>query len=115
MTVSSMIYGNFNMDSATLNYIPRNLQFTNGKGVIRFTGKDMFVDQLSLNSGSSDLVMDGSVKSIFYLINQKNKKLRLDWAIRSNKINLNDFTSYLKQRTAVKSSQERRNPPWLRP
>ena len=96
-----MISGTFNMDSATLNYIPRNLQFTNGTGVIRFTGKDMFVDQLSLNAGSSDLVMDGSVKSLFYLINQKNKKLRLDWTIRSNKLNLNDFTSYLKQKTAI--------------
>ena len=96
-----MITGNFNMDSATLNYIPRNLHFTNGKGVIRFTGKDMIVDQLSLNAGSSDLVMDGSVKSLFYLINQKNKKLRLDWTIRSNKLNLNDFTSFLKQKTAV--------------
>jgi hypothetical protein len=104
-----MISGNFNMDSATLNYLPRNLQLTNGRGAIRFTGKDMIIDQLSLNAGSSDLVMDGSVKSLFYMINQKNKKLRLDWAIRSNKINLNDFSSYLKQRTAAKVPKKKKS------
>jgi uncharacterized protein involved in outer membrane biogenesis len=104
-----MISGNFNMDSATLIYLPRNLQFTHGRGVIRFTGKDMIVDHLSLTAGSSDLVMDGSVKSLFYLINQKNKKLKLDWSIRSNKINLNDFTSYLKQRTTVKVPKKKKS------
>ena len=93
-----MISGDFNMDSATLNYVPRNLHFTNVKGDIRFTGKDMIVDHLNMNAGSTDLVMDGSLKSLFYLINQKNKKLALDWTIHSNKLNLNDFTAYLKQK-----------------
>ncbi len=93
-----MVTGRFNLDSATIAYLPRNLLFTQGKGVIRFTGKDMLVDHLSLLSGSTDLVMDGAVKNLFYLISQKNKKLTLDWSIHSNKLNLNDFTSYLKKK-----------------
>jgi len=92
------ITGTFNMDSAGLNYIPRNLLLTNGKGVIRFARKDIFVDHLSLNAGSTDLLMDGNLKSVFYLINQKNTKLSIDWAVHSNKLNLNDFTAYLKQK-----------------
>jgi hypothetical protein len=91
-----MLTGNFNLDSAAINYVPRNLLLTNGTGVVRFTGKDMIVDNLNLYSGSTDLIMNGSIKSIFYLINQKNNKLTLDWNIRSNKLNLNDFISYLK-------------------
>ena len=94
-----MLNGNFNLDSATITYPPRNLLMTNGKGIIRFNHKDMFIDHLSLKTGSTDLLMDGSVKSLFYLINQKNKKLALDWNINSNKINLNDFTSYLKKKS----------------
>ena len=94
---SRMISGNFNMDSAALTYVPRNLQFTRGQGVIRFDQKDIIIDDLNLYSGTTDLIMSGRVKSVFYLINQKNKKLTLDWAIKSNKLNLNDFTSYLKQ------------------
>lgn len=93
-----MILGNFNMDSASIIYIPRNLIFSNGNGVVHFTGKDMIVDNLNLSSGGTDLIMNGSAKNLFYLINQKNKKLALDWAIRSNKLNLNDFISFLKQK-----------------
>jgi AsmA-like C-terminal region len=38
---------------------------------------------------------------LFYLINQKNSKLSLVWIIRSNKINLNDFVSYLKKKETI--------------
>ncbi len=92
-----MIAGTFNIDSAGLLSVPRNLQFNNGKGAIRFQNKDILVDNLALQTGSTDLLMNGKIKSIFYLINQKNNKLTIDWTIRSNKLNLNDFTSYLKQ------------------
>jgi hypothetical protein len=91
------ITGTFRLDSAGLDYVPRNLQFINGQGNIRFENKDVYIDQLSLNSSNSDLLMNGKIKSVFYLINQKNSKLTIDWNIRSQKLNLNDFTSYLKQ------------------
>jgi len=104
-----MLTGNFNLDSAAINYVPRNLLFTNGTGVVRFTGKDMIVDNLNLYSGSTDLIMNGSMKSIFYLINQKNNKLTLDWNIRSNKLNLNDFISYLKPKKASGVSAKKKS------
>jgi hypothetical protein len=91
------ITGSFSMDSAGLYYVPRNLQFVNGHGSVVFKNKDIYIEHLSLGTAGSDLMMDGKIKSIFYLINQKNNKLTIDWNIRSNKLNLNDFTSYLKQ------------------
>jgi hypothetical protein len=94
---SRSINGTFRLDSAGLDYVPRNLQFINGQGNVRFQNKDIYIEQLSLNSGNSDLLMNGKIKSVFYLINQKNNKLTIDWNIRSRKLNLNDFTSYLKQ------------------
>jgi hypothetical protein len=102
------VTGNFNIDSGTMTYLPRNLQLSHVNGNIRFTGKDMIVDNLNLNVGNTDLLMNGSVKSLFYLINQKNKKLTLDWAIRSNKLNLNDFTNFLKKKQAVSASKKKR-------
>lgn len=102
------ITGTFRMDSAVLNYVPRNLLLTDGKGTIRFQNKDIYIEHLRLNSGSTDLLMDGKIKSVFYLINQKNNKLSIDWNIRSNKLNLNDFTSYLKQtKTKVVSKKKK--------
>ncbi len=104
-----MLTGNFTLDSAAINYVPRNLVFTQGKGVIRFTGKDMIVDNLNLYSGSTDLIMSGSVKNMFYLINQKNRKLTLDWNIHSNKLNLNDFIVYLKQKQVSTISKKKKS------
>ncbi len=104
-----MILGNFNMDSASIIYSPRNLIFTNGKGVVHFTGKDMIIDNLNLNSGNTDLIMNGSAKNLFYLINQKNKKLALDWTIHSNKLNLNDFISFLKQKHSKAIAKTRKS------
>lgn len=103
-----MLSGNFNLDSATITYLPRNLQLANGFGIIRFTGKDMMVDHLSLNSGNTDLLMDGSIKNLFFLINQKNKKLALDWAIHSSKLNLNDFNSFLKKKQSIATSKKKK-------
>lgn len=103
-----IVSGKFSLDSATINYIPRNLILTQGKGDIRFTGKDVVIDSLNFHSGTTDLSMNGSLNNLFYLINQKNKKLTLNWIIRSNKLNLNDFTSYLKpkQKSAISKKKK---------
>jgi hypothetical protein len=105
---SRKLSGTFNLDSAMITYLPRNLKLNNGKGIIRFVGKDMVVDHLSLNSGTTDLVMDGSLKNLFYLINQRNAKLALDWTIHSNKLNLNDFTSFLKKKQSIAASRKKK-------
>jgi hypothetical protein len=101
------INGIFKMDSAGLLYIPRNLLFEGGQGNVRFQNKDIYVEHLSLSSGNSDLLINGKITSVFYLINQKNNKLAIDWNIRSNKMNLNDFTSFLKQ-AKVKSAPKKK-------
>ena len=106
---SRMISGIFSLDSAIINYVPRGLLLTKGNGLVRFTGKDVVIDSLNFHTGSTDLVMNGSVKSLFFLINQKNKKLILDWSIRSNKLNLNDFISFLKPKQKNTVSQKKKS------
>jgi AsmA-like C-terminal region len=104
-----MISGTFNLDSAGLLSVPRNLQFSNGTGLIRFQNKDILVEHLSLNSGSTDLTMDGKINSVFYLINQQNNKLSIDWTVRSNKLNLNDFTGYLQPKHSRLPSKKKKS------
>jgi uncharacterized protein involved in outer membrane biogenesis len=104
-----MVSGTFNMDSASMNYLPRSLLLTKGKGIVRFTGKDMIIDDLNFYTGSTDLIMNGSLDNLFYLINQKNKKLTLDWTIKSNKLNLNDFNSFLKQKHNTSISRKKKS------
>ena len=59
----------------------------------------MIVENLIFHSGSSDLKINGEVKSIFYFFNHLNDKYSFDWNIESNKLNLDDFNSFLKRQT----------------
>jgi hypothetical protein len=63
----------------------------------------MNFENLVLHSGSSDLTMNGQLRSIFYFINHRNEKYSLDWSITSNRLNLDDFHSFLEpqKKTAV--------------
>jgi hypothetical protein len=106
---SRMISGTLHIDSAGLLSVPRNLQFNHGNGVIRFQNKDILVENLSLQTGSTDLLMNGKIKSIFYLINQKNNKLTFDWNIQSARLNLNDFISYLKPKKSRTLSEKKKS------
>jgi hypothetical protein len=93
-----LLTGNITLNDAGIHYIPRNLLFIPVSGVIRFTGKDMIVDNLKLQSQSSDLDMNGKLKGIFYLLNRGNEKPSLYWNITSNRLSLNDFTGYLQKK-----------------
>jgi AsmA-like C-terminal region len=95
---SRLLNGTIMLEDAGLHYISKNLLFSPVSGIIRFTGRNMIVENLMLHSGSSDLKINGEVKSIFYFFNHLNDKYSFDWNITSNKLNLDDFNSFLKQR-----------------
>ncbi len=78
-------------------------------GVIRFTGRNMTIDNLVLHSGRSDLTINGNVKSIFYFFNHLNEKYSLDWSITSNRLNLDDFSSYLQQQTKTPAIETKKS------
>ena len=90
-----LLNGTITLQDAGLQYNPGNLLFNPVSGIIRFSGKNMAIDNLILHSGRSDLTINGNVKSIFYFFNHLNEKYSLDWNITSNRLNLDDFSSYL--------------------
>jgi hypothetical protein len=100
--------GSLQLDSASITYLPRNLNLVNGNGKIRFAGKDLFIDDLHIGSGNTDLLMNGSMKNLFSLIDQNKDQLTLDLSIQSNRINLNDFTSFLKKKTSTVSKKKKK-------
>ena len=96
---SRLLYGTITLEDAALHYISKNLLFDPVSGIIRFTGRNMDVENLVFHSGSSDLKINGKVKSIFYFFNHLNDKYSFDWNIISNKLNLDDFNSFIKRQT----------------
>ena len=96
---SRLLHGTITLQDAGLHYIPGNLLFNPVQGVIRFTGRNMIIENLALHAGRSDLTMNGQVKSIFYFFNHLNEKSSLDWSIVSNRLNLDDFSNYFTRQT----------------
>ncbi|MDP4213928.1 MAG: AsmA family protein [Bacteroidota bacterium] len=107
-TVPKTLNGSFLMDSAAFTYLPRNFNLLNGKGKIRFAASDMFIEDLHVNTGNTDLLMNGSMKNLLSLIDRNPGQLTLAWDIRSNRINLNDFKAFLKKRTGTVSKKKKK-------
>ncbi len=96
--VHKRMTGTFSMDDAVFTYQPRNFNMTQGKARFRFTGKDVLVDALRINTGTTTLNMTGSISNLFSLIDETRGQLLVDWNIRSEKLNLDDFRGFLKKR-----------------
>ena len=95
------IFGNVSFEKAIIKYTPRNLSLTNCSGTLEFKDKDVLIHRLKASVGSSDLLMNGSVKNLVSLIDKNPELLVLDWNIFSPKINLSDFKPFLAKRAAV--------------
>ncbi|MEO5997645.1 MAG: AsmA-like C-terminal region-containing protein [Chitinophagaceae bacterium] len=94
-TTSASIFGTVYMEESSLQYIPRNLLFTQCSGKLVFNDKDFYVKQLKAHIGNSDLVMNGAVKNLTSLIDRSPEKLIFNWNIASPKIVLSDFITFL--------------------
>jgi hypothetical protein len=108
---SRLINGTITLMDAGIHYVSRKMSFTPVSGIIRFTGRDMIVENLKLHTGSSDLNMNGKVKSIFYLFNHMNDKLSLDWGIESNRLDFEDFTSFLIDKPKPAATEKNKSAP----
>jgi hypothetical protein len=106
-----LLTGSITLTDADLHYAPRHLRFSPLSGVIRFTGRDMNFENLVFHSGSSDLTMNGKLKSIFYFINHRNEKYSLDWSITSNRLNLDDFNSFLRPLSKPAVTEKKKSAP----
>jgi len=100
-TASVGIFGNINLQQASIRYVPRNLLFTDCSGSLVFDDKDFFVKQLKTHIGNSNLIMNGAVKNLTSLIDKSPEKLTLKWSITSPKIVLSDFMSFLNKRSTA--------------
>lgn len=86
------------IEDADITYVPRSLDFKNTSLLINFNGSDLFFRNVRLQSGSSSLSMQGSVKNFVNLYYSDPAKIVLDWKIHSPQINLTEFLSFLGKR-----------------
>ena len=99
-TTAAYIYGPIQISNASMTYLPRNLSFVNTSALIDFQGSDVFVRNAKVQSGSSVLTMNGSLRRFLNFYYEDPAKIVLDWQIRSSRINLNEFRSFFYRRGA---------------
>eukprot|EP01118_Nematostelium_gracile_P011937 TRINITY_DN4308_c0_g4_i1.p3 TRINITY_DN4308_c0_g4~~TRINITY_DN4308_c0_g4_i1.p3 ORF type:complete len:810 (+),score=116.07 TRINITY_DN4308_c0_g4_i1:20355-22784(+) len=93
--------GYVNIKNADVNYKPRNLRFKNTGISLKFTGPDLFINDLRLQSGKSILLMEGSIRNFLNLYYTAPEKIVLNWEIKSPQLHLGEFLGFLNARPNV--------------
>lgn len=99
--VTPYIIGYVKVEKANMTYVPRDLVLKDCRATLNFTGNDVNVVNTRVQSGTSILSMNGSLKNFLNLYYTDPQKIVLDWNISSTLINLNEFKSFLGKRKKV--------------
>lgn len=103
-TITPYLKGTVQLNQGAMEYTPRNLQFKNCNATLDFTGQDLYLKDINIQTQKSKLLMDGSVRNITNLYFTAPEKLQLDWNVRSPLIDLDEFRTFLgKRKTTVVS------------
>lgn len=92
------IFGTVQISNGSATYLPRNLPFKNVQAKLDFRGRDLFLQDILVQSNSSILKMNGSIKDFSNFYYTDPQKLLLDWNITSPQINLGEFLAFLGKR-----------------
>ncbi|WP_291910672.1 AsmA-like C-terminal region-containing protein [Chitinophaga sp. CB10] len=104
----SSLLGEVQVSNAAFSYTPRALNFKNCNATLRFTGQDLLLENIRLQSGNSSLFMNGQMKNVLNFYFTAPEKIVLDWNIKSPLVDLNEFKSYLSPRVSKKKARANR-------
>lgn len=102
---SSSLQGVVQVKQGAFTYLPRNLSFHDASATLRFTGQDLMLENIHIQTQKSNLQMDGMVKNLLNLYFTTPEKIELTWNIRSQLVDLNEFKSFLAPRQKAKPSR----------
>lgn len=97
------VTGGISIKNGSVLYGPRSMPFNSINASIRFDGSGIVVDKLSCISGKSKLSLQGRAPAIFSLADSLPDKAELIWTVKSDFIDLADFTGFLTERKKMTS------------
>ncbi|MGI4804518.1 MAG: AsmA-like C-terminal region-containing protein, partial [Janthinobacterium lividum] len=89
------IGGVVNIKNADFTYLENKLNFKNTSLSLDFSGEDLLLKNIRLQSGKSIVAMEGSVKNFKNLYYSAPEKIVVDWQIRSPQLYLGEFLGFL--------------------
>lgn len=93
-----LVAGNIDIKNADVAYMPRKLNFTNTAILLNFTNNNLFIKNIHLQSGKSEVMMDGEIRNFLNLYYTAPEKIQLNWKIRSPQIHLGEFLGFFGSR-----------------
>ena len=103
-SIQPYINGTLRLSNATLNYHPRDINFSAINGLFLFKGQDLFLKNLQAKSANSTFTMEGSLINFLNLYYTDPRRIELDWHVKSPQINLGEFLVFLSRRKARKKT-----------
>lgn len=97
------IAGYINLNNASLNYLPRNLNLKNTSVSLLFNNGNLVINNIRLQSGRSIVKMYGKADNLLNLYYDAPEKIVIDWNIVSPQIHIAEFLGYLNNRKAAVS------------
>jgi hypothetical protein len=92
------VQGKVNVTGASVNYVPRNLQFKDINVVLDFANNDLNISKINMKRGKSIIEMEGNIKNFLNLYYTAPEKVVLNWNIYSPHLHLDDFMAFAGQR-----------------
>jgi AsmA-like C-terminal region/AsmA family len=105
-SIDAELKGNVSFDTASIKYLPKNFLLSRCSGKLKFLNKDVLIDELNGQVGSTQIKMNGGIKDLMALIDKNPEKLVLNWNIFSPKLNLHDFRSLMGKGTSGASHKK---------
>lgn len=96
--VHRQLDGYFEVDNADFRYLPRSLDFRDGRVRLEFKGEDVFWKDISLSVGGNRLRLSGQALRFLNAYFDDPAKAVIEMSVRSDQVNLNPFRSFLYSR-----------------
>ena len=97
-----MIKGVISVKNADINYVPRNVLLRNTSLSLNFTGDDLILSNIRVQSGKSIVLMEGRINNFLNLYYSAPEKILLTWQIKSPQLYLGEFLSFFNSRQQTK-------------
>jgi hypothetical protein len=106
----STLRGYLDLDSAVISYLPYQVTAGGLHGRILFQGRDVAVDHLSFQAGSSKLLLKGSAKNLVSILDNTTEDVTMDWTLRSPRLDVQDLAAIAGHAAETKRGREESSP-----
>ena len=98
---TTLMDGNIRLFNAEVSYVPRNIVLKNMQANLVFKNKDLLIEQLKTQAGTTDLNMNGTIRNLVGLIYSNPDKLTVEWNISTPYLDVVDFMGFLGKKSTV--------------